>query len=69
MRPPAPGNRAPDPIGTRTYNGDDRASALVSSTATLTGVDPEPVISATTEILRRRPDGGWVHVVDDPFFH
>ncbi|MFI6444580.1 hypothetical protein [Kitasatospora sp. NPDC050543] len=42
--------------------------ALVSNTATLTGVDPEPVISTTTEILRRQPDGGWVHVVDDPFF-
>jgi uncharacterized protein (TIGR02246 family) len=42
--------------------------ALVSNTATLTGVGPEPVISTTTEILRRQPDGGWVHVVDDPFF-
>nr|WSY53615.1 hypothetical protein OG999_28220 [Streptomyces sp. NBC_00886] len=36
--------------------------------ATLTGVGPEPVVSTTTEILRRQPDGGWVHVVDDPFF-
>ncbi|MEY9894466.1 uncharacterized protein (TIGR02246 family) [Catenulispora sp. MAP5-51] len=42
--------------------------ALVSNHATLTGVGPEPVISTTTEILRRQPDGGWVHVVDDPFF-
>ncbi|QDY75321.1 nuclear transport factor 2 family protein [Streptomyces qinzhouensis] len=42
--------------------------ALVSNTATLTGVDPEPVISTTTEVLRRGPDGGWVHVVDDRFF-
>ncbi|MFF4444132.1 nuclear transport factor 2 family protein [Streptomyces sp. NPDC001502] len=42
--------------------------ALVSNTATLTGVGPEPVVSTTTEILRRRPDGGWAHVVDDPFF-
>ncbi|XUL93951.1 SgcJ/EcaC family oxidoreductase [Streptomyces galilaeus] len=42
--------------------------ALVSNNATLTGAGPEPVISATTEILRRQPDGGWVHVVDDPFF-
>ncbi|MFD7902767.1 nuclear transport factor 2 family protein [Kitasatospora sp. NPDC059747] len=43
--------------------------ALVSNTATLTGAGPEPVISTTTEILRRRPDGGWAHVVDDPFFN
>jgi len=42
--------------------------ALVSNTATLTGVGPEPVTSTTTEILRRQPDGGWAHVVDDPFF-
>ncbi|MFF7189777.1 SgcJ/EcaC family oxidoreductase [Streptomyces sp. NPDC008222] len=42
--------------------------ALVSNNATLTGVGPEPVVSTTTEILRRQPDGGWVHVVDDPFF-
>jgi ketosteroid isomerase-like protein len=42
--------------------------ALVSNTATLTGFRPEPVISTTTEILRRQPDGGWAHVVDDPFF-
>ncbi|MGF1425750.1 nuclear transport factor 2 family protein [Kitasatospora sp. LaBMicrA B282] len=42
--------------------------ALVSNRATLTGVGPEPVVSTTTEVLRRRPDGGWAHVVDDPFF-
>ncbi|KOV56849.1 hypothetical protein ADK64_40950 [Streptomyces sp. MMG1121] len=42
--------------------------ALVSNNATLTGVGPEPLISTTTEILRRQPNGGWVHVVDDPFF-
>ena len=42
--------------------------ALLSNTATLTGTAPEPVISTTTEILRRQPNGGWVHVVDDPFF-
>ncbi|MFJ3307450.1 SgcJ/EcaC family oxidoreductase [Streptomyces sp. NPDC086549] len=42
--------------------------ALVSNTATLTGPTPEPVVSNTSEILRRQPDGGWVHVVDDPFF-
>lgn len=42
--------------------------ALVSNTATLTGTGPEPVISATTEVFRRRPDGGWAYVVDDPFF-
>ncbi|MFD3309565.1 nuclear transport factor 2 family protein [Streptomyces sp. NPDC058656] len=42
--------------------------ALVSNIATLTGVGPEPVVSTTTEILRRQPGGGWVHVVDDPFF-
>ncbi|MEV7238167.1 nuclear transport factor 2 family protein [Streptomyces sp. NPDC051020] len=42
--------------------------ALVSNNATLTRIGPEPVISTTTEILRRQPDGGWVHVVDDLFF-
>ncbi|MFE2251844.1 nuclear transport factor 2 family protein [Streptomyces lavendulae] len=42
--------------------------ALVSNTATLTGVGPEPVVSTTTEVLRRQPHGGWAHVVDDPFF-
>ncbi|MER5536713.1 SgcJ/EcaC family oxidoreductase [Streptomyces mirabilis] len=42
--------------------------ALVSNNAILTGAGQEPVVSTTTEILRRQPDGGWVHVVDDPFF-
>jgi ketosteroid isomerase-like protein len=44
--------------------------ALLSNTATLTSAMPNgtPVISTTTEILRRQPNGGWVHVVDDPFF-
>ncbi|KOU53105.1 hypothetical protein [Streptomyces sp. WM6378] len=42
--------------------------ALVSSTATLTGIGPDPVVSTTTEILRRQPDGGWAHLMDDPFF-
>ncbi|OIK02241.1 hypothetical protein [Streptomyces monashensis] len=41
--------------------------AMVSDNATLAGVGREPVISTSTEILRRRPDGGWVHVVDAPF--
>ncbi|MFF5537193.1 nuclear transport factor 2 family protein [Streptomyces cinerochromogenes] len=41
--------------------------ALVTNTATLTRVGQEPVVSVTTGILRRRPDGGWVHVVDAPF--
>jgi len=31
------------------------------------GGGPEPVISTTAD-LRRRPDGGRVHLVDDPFF-
>jgi uncharacterized protein (TIGR02246 family) len=44
--------------------------ALVSNTATLTTATPDvnPVTSTTTELLRRQADGGWVHVVDDPFF-
>jgi hypothetical protein len=44
--------------------------ALVSNTATLTRATPDgsPVCSTTTEILRRQADGGWAHVVDDPFF-
>jgi uncharacterized protein (TIGR02246 family) len=44
--------------------------ALVSNTATLTAATPgaKPVISTTTEILRRQPDGGWLHILDDPFF-
>lgn len=42
--------------------------ALVSNTATLTGATPQAVVSHTSEIRRRQPDGGWVHVVDDPFF-
>jgi ketosteroid isomerase-like protein len=56
----------PEPRATRRV--DDLA--LVSNTATLTEATPDgnPVISMTTEILRRQPDGGWVHVVDDPFF-
>jgi len=43
--------------------------ALVSNTATLTGGTPDakPVISTTTEILRRQPHGGWLHILDDPF--
>jgi ketosteroid isomerase-like protein len=44
--------------------------ALVSNTATLTAATSEakPVISTTTQILRRQPDGGWLHILDDPFF-
>jgi uncharacterized protein (TIGR02246 family) len=44
--------------------------ALVSNTATLTEATPhgKPVTSTTTKILRRQPDGGWVHILDDPFF-
>jgi len=44
--------------------------ALVSTTATLTAATPEakPVTSTTTQILRRQPDGGWLHILDDPFF-
>jgi uncharacterized protein (TIGR02246 family) len=44
--------------------------ALVSNTATVTGTTPHanPVTSTTTEILRRQPDGGWLHILDDPFF-
>jgi ketosteroid isomerase-like protein len=44
--------------------------ALVSNTATLTGPTPDakPVISTTTEMMRRQPDGGWLHILDDPFF-
>jgi ketosteroid isomerase-like protein len=40
--------------------------ALVSNTATLTAATP--VTSTTTQILRRQPDGGWLHILDDPFF-
>jgi uncharacterized protein (TIGR02246 family) len=44
--------------------------ALVSNTATLTAATPDakPVTSTTTQILRRQPDGGWLHILDDPFF-
>ena len=44
--------------------------ALVSNTATVTEATPDakPVTSTTTEILRRQPDGGWVYIVEDPFF-
>jgi uncharacterized protein (TIGR02246 family) len=44
--------------------------ALLSNTATLTSATPNgtPVVTTTTEILRRQPNGGWAHVVDDPFF-
>jgi uncharacterized protein (TIGR02246 family) len=44
--------------------------ALVSNTATVTAATPEakPVTSTTTQILRRQPDGGWLHILDDPFF-
>jgi ketosteroid isomerase-like protein len=43
---------------------------LVSNVATVTGVTPDgsPLVTTTTEILRRQPDGRWLHVVDDPFF-
>ena len=42
--------------------------ALMSNTATLSPVGSPPVISDTTEVLRRQPDGTWAYVVDDPFF-
>jgi ketosteroid isomerase-like protein len=44
--------------------------ALVSNTATLTEATPDakPVTSTTTQILRRQPDGGWIHILDDRFF-
>jgi ketosteroid isomerase-like protein len=47
---------------------DDLAPA--SNTATVTEPTPEakPVAYTTTEILRRQPDGGWLRILDDPFF-
>lgn len=44
--------------------------ALVSNIATVTEATPEakPVTSTTTEILRRQPNGGWLRILDDPFF-
>jgi ketosteroid isomerase-like protein len=42
--------------------------ALVSNIVTETTPDAKPIIYTTTEILRRQPDGGWVHILDDPFF-
>jgi ketosteroid isomerase-like protein len=44
--------------------------ALVSNIATVTETTPDaqPIIYTITQILRRQPDGGWVHVLDDSFF-
>jgi len=44
--------------------------ALVSNTATVAAATPDakPIISTITQILRRQPDGGWLHVLDDSFF-
>jgi hypothetical protein len=44
--------------------------ALVSNIATVTEATPDaqPIIYTITQILRRQPDGGWVHVLDDSFF-
>ena len=64
-------------VGTGVVYGTDVFCALVQrpalarvDSATLTAATPDakPVISTTTQILRRQPDGGWVHIVDDPFF-
>jgi hypothetical protein len=42
--------------------------AVVSNIVTETTPDAKPIIYTTTEILRRQPDGGWAHILDDPFF-
>ncbi|MFI5753353.1 nuclear transport factor 2 family protein [Streptomyces sp. NPDC051644] len=42
--------------------------AVLSSSATVTGLAPEPVTTDTTEVVRRQLDGRWLYAVDDPFF-
>ena len=44
--------------------------AVVSNIATVTETTPDaqPITYTVTQILRRQPDGGWLHILDDPFF-
>ncbi len=43
--------------------------ALMSHTATVTGLGSREgsMTTVTTELARRRPDGRWLYVIDDPF--
>lgn len=42
--------------------------ALMSHSVTLTGPDGSTTVVDSTEVARRRPDGRWLYVFDDPFF-
>ena len=44
--------------------------ALLSHRAEVRGLLPggEVLLTTTTEVVRRQPDGRWLYVVDDPFF-
>jgi uncharacterized protein (TIGR02246 family) len=44
--------------------------AVVSNIATVTETTPDaqPITYTVTQILRRQPDGGWLHFCDDSFF-
>jgi ketosteroid isomerase-like protein len=42
--------------------------ALISSDATLVGLGEEPLVTTTTEVVRRQQDGRWLYAIDHPFF-
>lgn len=43
--------------------------AVISNTATISGLSPDgPLVTTTTEIYRRQRDSRWLVVFDDPFF-
>ena len=51
----------------RSHVGADQA--VVANTATVRSPGSDEVrTTVTTEVLRRRADGRWFYVVDDPFF-
>ncbi|MFE3279194.1 YybH family protein [Nocardia sp. NPDC059239] len=43
--------------------------ALMSSNATVVGFGEQPLVTTTTEVARRQPDGRWLYAVDHPFFN
>jgi uncharacterized protein (TIGR02246 family) len=44
--------------------------AVFSNVATVSGATPDggEMVTTTTEVARRGPDGRWRYIVDDPFF-
>ena len=45
-----------------------RGLALLSHSVDITASDGTTITVASTEVVRRHPDGHWLYAIDDPFF-